>query len=168
MKSPVNDNAGAQDTSASAERNADLLMKLESLKADNEDSDLLAFYAVMVVMSAVTKLVKSIRMDIKEDKTVEASVLMNQQVQELTDHVEALLKNACPEADHPLNKQLIPMAKAAMKVPFEYLRGKGMVTNLSISMDKWRQDISQMEREESQAKLETALRSFIDARIRLE
>lgn len=167
MKSPVNDNAGAQDTSVSAQRNTDLLMKLESLKANNEDSDFLAFYAVMVVMSAVAKLVKPIGMDIKEDKTVEASVLMNQQVQELTDHVEALLKNACP-ADHPLNKQLIPMAKAAMKVPFEYLRGKGMVTNLSISMDKWRQDISQMEREESQAKLETALRSFIDARIRLE
>lgn len=168
MKGPINDNAGAEDTSAPAERSSDLLMKLESLMADNEDSNSLAFYAVMVVMLATTKLVKPIRMDIKEDKTVEASALMNQQVQELTDHIEALLKNASPTADHPLNKQLILMAKAAMKVPFEYLRGKGMVTNLSISMDKWRQDISQMEKDESQAKLETALRSFIDARIRRE
>jgi hypothetical protein len=141
-----------------------LQKELESLGA--EDSNFLGFYAVMAVMSAMPKLAELIRV-YKEGRPSYACARVNTEVQEFTNHVEDLLE----KSDDPQSKELISMAKAAMKVPFEYLSKEDMLPelsmwpNLSTSLNEWREEVSGTEGEASQTQLEEALRSFIDASI---
>jgi|SRR6478735_4498068 len=142
----------------SAEQNADLIQQLEELKADKDDANLLGFYAVMAVMAAAAGIAETIR-----TKTVnDACPKVTRQVQDFAQHVPSLLEHASP-ADLPQTVKLIAMARAAMKVPFEYLTGAGMHASLSHSMMNWSRTASGAQTKASQEQLEAALRSFLDA-----
>lgn len=147
-------------TSGSPERYGVLIQKLEDLKADQDESSILGFYVVMAVIAAAAGIAETIRVN----KVNDACPKVTKQVQDFAQHVATLLAHTSP-AESPQAEKLVAMARAAMKVPFEYLTGAGMHASLSHSMMKWTRTALRTETKASQEQLETTLRSFLDARI---
>lgn len=145
-------------TSGLPGQNEALGQALEALRADKEDVSVLGFYAVMAVMAEAVGIAELIGTNEVND----ACAKVTTQVRYFARHIASLLERTSP-AESPQAAKLIAMARAAMKVPFEYLPGKGMPLSLSHSMMKWRPALG-AETETAQDQLENALRSFIDAR----
>jgi len=146
-------------TSGLREQIEGLSRQLEELKSKQADIDALGFYAVMATMAAAGKIADAIRNDSVND----ACTKVTRQVQDFAVHVESLLPGASAAA-YPKTRQLITMAKAAMKIPFEYFFGKGMPPSLSRLMLNWSKTASRATLREAQKKLEDALGCFIDSR----
>ena len=128
--------------------------------ADNKNADALGFYAVMAVMAAAVEIAETIRTHNVDD----ASPKVTKLVQEFVQHIVSLLESASSE-NSPQATKLIAMIRVAMKVPFEYLPGKSMPASWNISMMSWSRIALRAETKASQEQLESALRSFLDARI---
>ena len=157
-----------ENVTVPTQSDADLLKKLEMLKADEEA--LMGFYAVMAVMAAAVGIAESIKKGITENKVNQACIEVESQVLKFAKSIDSLLKDAFPaQANSPQRKQLATMAKAAMAVSFQYLQGQGkgqsMTSSLSHSMMIWSRTAHSGERLASQEKLEQAMGCFLDSLI---
>lgn len=135
---------------------ADLLQRLEDLKANQGDANALGFYAVMAVMAAAAGIAESIR----TNKVNDACTKVVRQVQDFAQSVASMLNRAAPAAS-PQAEKLIAMARAAMKVPFRYLVGHGMHASLSHAMMNWSRTAYGADTRTSQEQLEAAVDDFL-------